>query len=117
MSNIDIFLSLENSCTFLLLKEKTWKCIFKTNIGLPQNRTEKQIMPSKTTINRLFSDIWCYLFIAYFDWKIGVFQPTVVTVYYILKYVLKDNHLLLLPMAMEGHKKVVLELQNQCLFS
>ena len=43
-------------------------------------------MPSKTTINWLFNDIWCYLFIAYFDRKIGVFQQAVVRVYYILKY-------------------------------
>ena len=41
-------------------------------------------MPSKTTINWLFNDIWCYLFIACFDWKIDVFKQTVVRVYYIL---------------------------------
>ena len=41
-------------------------------------------MPSKTRINFLFNDI-CYLFIACFDWKIGIFQQTVVSVYYILK--------------------------------
>ena len=29
--------------------------------------------------------MWCYLFIACFDWKIGIFQQTVVRVYYILK--------------------------------
>ena len=49
-----------------------------------QNRAEKQIKPWKITINRLFNDIWCYFFIASFDWKIGVFQQTVVRVYYIL---------------------------------
>ena len=32
--------------------------------------TEKQIMPSNTTINWLFNDIWCYLSITCFDWKI-----------------------------------------------
>ena len=79
--DINIFLSLENPCTFLLAKEKTWKRIFNTNSELSQNRTEKQIMPSKTTINWLFNDIWCYLFIACFDWKIGIFQKTVVRVY------------------------------------
>ena len=42
-----------------------------------QNRTEKQIIPSKITINGLFNDIWCYLFIACFDWKIAFFQQTV----------------------------------------
>ena len=73
-NDINIFLSLENPCTFLLAKEKTWRRIVFTNSNLSQNRTEKQIMPSQTTINWLFNDIWCYLFFAYFDWKIGVFQ-------------------------------------------
>ena len=68
-----------------LQKEKTWKRIFKTDCELFQNHTEKQFMPSKTTVNWLFNDIWCYLFIARFDWKISVFQKTVVRVYYILK--------------------------------
>ena len=30
--------------------------------------------------------MWYYLFIACFDWKVGVFQQTVVRVYYILKW-------------------------------
>ena len=52
---------------------------------MSQNRTEKQIMPSKTKVNCLFNDIWCYLFIFCFDWKIDVFQQTVGRVYYVLK--------------------------------
>ena len=51
-----------------------------TNSELSQNHTEKQVMPSKITINFLFNDIWFYLLIACFDWKIGVFQQTVVRV-------------------------------------
>ena len=70
---------------FLLVKEKIWKRVFNTNSELSQNGTEKQIMPFKTTVNWLFNDIWCYLVIACFDWKIVVFQKTVVRVYYILK--------------------------------
>ena len=54
------------------------------NTFLSQNRTEKQIMPSRTVINCLFNDIWCYLFIASFDWKIGYIQQTVVRGYHIL---------------------------------
>ena len=42
-------------------------------------------MPSKTTVNCLFNDIWCYLVIDSFDWKISVFQQTAVGIYYILK--------------------------------
>ena len=80
-----IFLQLKNACTFLLAKEKTWKSIFITTSKLSQNSTEKQIMPFKTTANWLFNDIWCYLVIGCFDWKIGVFQHTVVRVFYILK--------------------------------
>ena len=40
-------------------------------------------MSPKTTINWLFNGIWCYLFIACFDWKICFFQQT--AVYYILQ--------------------------------
>ena len=42
-----------------------------------QNRTEKQIMPFKTAVNWLFNDIWCYLAIGCFEWKICIFQQTV----------------------------------------
>ena len=42
-------------------------------------------MSSKRTVSWLFNDIRWYLFIASFDWKDGVFQPTVVRVYYIPK--------------------------------
>ena len=80
-NDINKFLSLENPCTILLAKGKTWKRIFNTNSELSQNRTEKQIMPSKTTVNWLFNDLWYYLSIPYFDWKIDVFQQTVVRVY------------------------------------
>ena len=52
--------------------------MFNANCELSQNRTEKQIMPIKTTVNWLFNDIWCYLVMGYFDWKISVFQQTVV---------------------------------------
>ena len=72
--------------TFLLAKEKTWKSIFNTNSELSQNRTEKQIMLFKATVNWLFNNIWRFLVIGCFDWKIGVFQQTVLRVYYILKY-------------------------------
>ena len=71
-------MSLKNPYTFLLAKEKTWKRIFNANMELSQNRTEKQIMPFKTTVNWLLNDIWCYLVIDSFDWKIGVFQQAVV---------------------------------------
>ena len=33
---------MENPCTFLLAKEKTWKGIFNTSSELSQNRTEKK---------------------------------------------------------------------------
>ena len=81
----DIFLSLENPCTFLLAKEKTWKRIFNSTNELSQDRTEKQIMPFKITVNWLFDDIWCYLVMGCFNLKNGVFQQTVVRVYCILK--------------------------------
>ena len=40
-NDINIFLSRENSFTFLLAKEKTWKRIFNTNSELSQNCKEK----------------------------------------------------------------------------
>ena len=42
---------------FLLAEKKTSKRIFNANSDLSQNRTEKQIMPPKTTVNCLFNDI------------------------------------------------------------
>ena len=71
-------------CTFLLVKEKTWKRIFNTNSELSQNRTEKQIMQSKTIINWLFKDIWSWLK----NWRFS----TVVKVYYIVNYCHKELH-------------------------
>ena len=58
---------MENPCTFLLAKEKTWKRTVNINSKLSQNRTENQIMPFKTTVNWLFNDMSCYLVIAFFD--------------------------------------------------
>ena len=48
------------------------------NSELSQNPTEKQVTPFKTALNWLFNDIWCYLVIVSFDWKIGIFQQTVI---------------------------------------
>ena len=76
-NDYNIVLSLENPCNVLLEKEKTLKRIFNINSELSQNCTEKQIMLFKTKVNCLFNDI-CYLVIGCFDWKIGVFQQTVV---------------------------------------
>ena len=80
LNNVNVFLSLESPCTFLLAKEKIWKRTFNINSELSQNRTEKQIMPFKTTVIWLLNDMWCYLVIACFDWKIGAFQQRVVRV-------------------------------------
>ena len=45
--DINIFLSLENPCTFLLAKEKTWKRIFDTNSELSHNCAEKKLCHPK----------------------------------------------------------------------
>ena len=55
-NDINILLSLENSCTIFLTKEKTWKCIFNINSESLQTHTEKKLWHSKTTII-------CYLMI------------------------------------------------------
>ena len=70
------------------LRMKRSEDIFNTESELTQNRTEKQIMLFKMTVNWMFSDI-CYLVIGCFDRKIGVFQQTGVSVYYILQYITK----------------------------
>ena len=59
-NGINIFLSLENPWTFLLAKEKTRKQIFNSNSELSQNRTGKQIMSFKTTVNYV-SEIYWYM--------------------------------------------------------
>ena len=65
--------------TTTLISSCHWKTpnflLVKENSELSQIRTEKQIIPFKTTVNELFNDI--YLAIGCFDWKIGVFQQTV----------------------------------------
>ena len=43
-----------------------------------QNRTEKQIISFKTTVNSLLNNMRYYLVIGSFDSKIGIFQQTVV---------------------------------------
>ena len=80
----NIFLTLENRCTFMLVKQKAWKNIFNTDSKLSEDLTQKQIMIFKTTVNRI--NLWRYLIICCFDWNTGVFQQTVVVrVYYIFK--------------------------------
>ena len=82
-----IFLSLKNALPFCLQEKRSEKSIFNTKSELLQNRTDKQIMPLKTTVNWLFNAI-CYLAISCFDWKFDVFQQTVVRAYYSLE----DDH-------------------------
>ena len=74
-NDINTFLSLVNLCTFFIVKEKTWKRIFNINSELLQNRTEKQIIPSKITISWLFNDMWCYMIekLAFFNKQLSGF--------------------------------------------
>ena len=87
-------MSLENPCTFLLVEENTWNA-FLTKSELSQYRTEKQIMPFKTTLNWLFNDTWCYLVIGSFDWKQlqGVYCILKWNIYILEIYYLKINKL------------------------
>ena len=56
-SNINIFLLLENPCTFLLAKERPENAFFNTNSELAQNCTEKQII-SKNCLNSELAIYW-----------------------------------------------------------
>ena len=76
----NVFVDERELITTTLTSSCHWKTLF-----LSQSCTEKQAMSPKTAINWLFKDIWCYLFIPCFDWKIGPFQQIVVRVYYIIK--------------------------------
>ena len=70
---------------FCLWKKRSENALLH-NSELSQNHTGKQTMPFKTTVNWWFNEMWCYLVIALFDWKIGIFQQTVVRIYCILKW-------------------------------
>ena len=65
---------MENVCIFFLAKEKTWKRIFNTKIELSQSRTEKIIIPSKTTVNWLFNDIHDIYSLLVFTEKLASFN-------------------------------------------
>ena len=62
---------MENTCTFLLAKEKTWKRIFYTNSELSQNRTGKQ-MPPKTTVYWLFNMLFSLSLFWLKNWRFSV---------------------------------------------
>ena len=54
-------------------------------VNYPKIVQKNKLCHSKATVNWLFNDMWCYIVIAFFDWKIGVFQQPVVIIYCILK--------------------------------
>ena len=60
------------------LRKKRPENAFLTLIVNYRKIMQKNKLSFKTTVNRLFNDIWCYLVIGCSDWQIGVFQPTVV---------------------------------------
>ena len=71
-------------------------------------------MPFATSINGLFNNMWCYLVIAFFDWKIGVFQQTVVTVYCILNYDNKiDDNKIIIKLKMKNYNAILTEKQEK----
>ena len=80
----------------MVVKEKAWKHIFNTNGEFSQNCTEKQVMLFKATVNCLFDDIWCYLIIDCFDWKITAFWEAVVRglLYPQIKNILKNDSIM-----------------------
>ena len=88
---------LNNTCTFLLAKEKTWKRTFNINSKLLLNHTEKQIMPFKTTVNWLFNDLWYYLVITAYCtpntslYKLAKFLLRILSALAINQYTVKDS--------------------------
>ena len=58
--------------------------------------------------------MWCYLVIAFFDWKIGVFQQTVVTVYCILNHDNKiDDNKIIIKLKMKNYNAILTEKQEK----
>ena len=64
--------------TTILISSCHWETLvpFCLRKKRPENAFLTLIVPSKTTINWLFNDVWCYLFSACFDWKIVVNKQT-----------------------------------------
>ena len=60
------------------LRKKRPENAFLTLIVNYRKILQKNKLCYLTTVNCLFNDIWCYLVIGCFDWKIGVFQQAVV---------------------------------------
>ena len=71
---------------FYLQNNRPENVFFILAVGYHKIVQKKDIMPSKTTTNWLFTYIRCYLFIACFHCKIGIFQKTVLRVYYIINF-------------------------------
>ena len=62
---------------FCLQKKRLENAVLTLIVNFRKIVQKKKMMPFKTTVNLLFNDIWSYLVIACFDWKIDVFQQTV----------------------------------------
>ena len=56
-NEVNIFLSHENPCTFLLARRKDLQRSFNTISELSQNHIQKQFILPKTAINWQFNDI------------------------------------------------------------
>ena len=64
---------------FCLWKKRSENALLTLTVNYRKSYSKK-IIPFKTTVNCLLNNIWCYLFIAFFDCKIVVFQQIVVMV-------------------------------------
>ena len=71
---------------FYLLMEKPLGCYFKVQSPYYQASVEKTIIENLASIEKIScSQNLRFFVIGCFDWKIGIFQQTVVRVYYILE--------------------------------
>ena len=55
-NNINIFLSMENPCTFLLAKEKTWKDLLTLTVSYRKVILKNKLCNSKQQIGYLIYD-------------------------------------------------------------
>ena len=72
---------------FWLRKKRPEKAFSTLTVNYRKIVQKKQIMPFESTVNWLFTDIWCCLVTSWFYWSFVAFWQTVVRVYYILNII------------------------------
>ena len=95
-NKINNFCHWKNLLHFCLRKKRPENAFLILTVNYRKIVQINRICPPKQQINWLFNDIWRYLVIACFDWKLGVFQQAVWRIYYILNEFISHSKVILL---------------------